>query len=169
MLIITMIVASSCSVSRRATTRYQTLSQRAQVTLQYDQHQYNMSSQVRIWRNELAVVSVQPMLGIEMVRMEATPDSLWIFDKMNRQYVALTYTDIQNTLNTNLSYKQIQEFLSRPIQKKQEPICMEFRSGNHQLKLACTFSNREQNTLQAPTRTKTNKYKRVTLREILPL
>ena len=169
LLIIITIVVSSCSVSRRTTSRYQTLSQRAQVTLQYNQHQYNMSSQVRVWRNHFIAVSVQPMLGIEMVRMEATPDSLWIFDKMNRKYVAFTYPEIEQTLNTNLSYKKIQDLLTRPTTKKQTPIHMEFTSGKHQLSVFCIFSHREQNTLQAPTRTKTNKYKQVTLREILPL
>ena len=85
-----------------------------------------MSSQVRVWRNHFIAVSVQPMLGIEMVRMEATPDSLWIFDKMNRKYVAFTYPEIEQTLNTNLSYKKIQDLLTRPTTKKQTPIHMEF-------------------------------------------
>ena len=169
LLIIIMIVASSCSVSRRAASRYQTLSQRAQVTLTFDQHQYSMSSVVRVWHNELAVVSVQPMLGIEMVRMEATPDSVWVFDKMNRRYVVLSYPEIENTLNTKISYKTIQDFLSHQTTKDKKPIQMHFTSGKHQLKLSCTFSNRESNTLQAPTRTKTAKYQQVTIREILPL
>lgn len=169
MLIIIVIITSSCSVSRRATSRYQTLSQRAQISLTFDQHKYTMGSSVRVWRNELAVVSVQPMLGIEMVRIEATPDSVWIFDKMNRKYVALSYPEIRHTLNTNISYKTIQDFLSHQTTKDKQPIQLHFTSGKHQLKLSCTFSNREQNTLQAPTRTKTDKYKQVTLREILPL
>ena len=169
LLIIITIVISSCATSRRATSRYETLTERAQVTLTLDQHRHSMSSQVRIWRNELAVVAVQPMLGIEMVRMEATPDSVWLFDKMNRKYVALSYSDIQQTLNTRISYKTIQDFLTHQTTKSKEPIQLQFTSGKHQLKLSCTFSNREHNTLQSPTRTKTNKYKRVTLREILPI
>lgn len=169
LLIITMMIVSSCSISKRTPSRYHTLTERAQVTLTLDQHQYHMSSQVRIWRNELAVVAVQPMLGIEMVRMEATPDSVWIFDKMNRKYVALSYSDIQQTLNTHISYKTIQNFLTHQTTKSKEPIQLQLTSGKHQLKLSCTFSNREHNTLQSPTRTKTNKYKRVTLREILPI
>ena len=113
LLIIITVVLSSCATSRRATSRYQTLSERAQVTLALDQRQYTMSSQVRIWRNELAIVSVQPMLGIEMIRMEATTNSLWIFDKMNRKYVVLSYPELQHLLNTHISYKTIQDFLTR--------------------------------------------------------
>lgn len=169
LLTIITIVISSCATSRRAQSRYETLTERAQVTLTLDQHRHSMSSQVRIWRNELIVVSVQPMLGIELVRLEATTDSIFIFDKMNRQYVALSYPDIQRTFDTHISYKTIQELLTRPITKDKTPLQLDFRSGKHQLHLSCTFSQREYNTLQAPTRTKTNKYKQVTLREILPL
>lgn len=163
------IMASSCSVSRRAVSRYQTLSQRAQVTLQLDQHQYSMSSQVRVWKNQLVVLSIQPMLGIEMVRVEATPDSVWVMDKMNRRYVALAYTDLGASITPKISYKTIQEFASRPISNDKDKAEMEFTSGKHRLKLSCKFTNREYNTLQAPTQTNTNKYKRVTLREILPI
>lgn len=169
LLIIITVVLSSCATSRRATSRYQTLSERAQVTLTLDQRQYTMSSQVRIWRNELAIVSVQPMLGIEMIRMEATTDSLWIFDKMNRTYVVLSYSELQHLLNTHISYKTIQDFLTRSSAKGKDPIQLHFTSGKHQISLLCTFSHREQNTLQAPTRTRTDKYQQVTLREILPL
>lgn len=169
LMIILMIVVSSCSVSRRATSRHQTLSQRAQVTLQYDQHQYSMSSVVRVWRNELVVISVQPMLGIELVRMEITPDSVMVFDKMNRRYVALAYSEIGQTLGSKISYKTIQDFMWRQAKKDKEPLQLEFTYGKHHLKLSCEFSNRENNTLQSPTRTKTDKYKRVSLREILPI
>jgi hypothetical protein len=169
LLIITTVILSSCATSRRATSRYQTLTERAQVSLTLDQHRYSMSSQIRVWRNELAVISVQPMLGIEMVRLEATTDSVLVFDKMNRKYVALSYPDIERIFNTQLSYKTIQDFLTRPTNKDNTPLQMQFTSGKHQLHLSCTFSQREQNTLQAPIRTKTDKYQKVTLKELLPI
>lgn len=169
LLISMMIIMPSCSTSRYAASRYQTLSQRAQVTLQYDQQQYSMTSLVRVWKNELVVVSVQPMLGIEMLRMEATTDNIIIFDKMNRRYVSLTYPEIEATIGRKISYKTIQEFMSRQAKKDRDPLLLEFTYGEHHLKVSCKFSNRENNTLQSPTRTKTDKYKQVTLREILPI
>lgn len=166
--IILVVLLSSCSVSRRASSRYETLSQRAQVSLIWNQQQYNMSSTVRIWRNELIVVSVQPMLGIEMVRMEANQDSVWIFDKMNRRYVALSYNEITNKLHTKISYKMLQDFMTKQAKGK-APLKWQLTTGKHELELSCSFSNREQNTLQAPKQTKTDRYKQVSLREILPL
>lgn len=170
LLVIITIALSSCSVSRRAVSKYQTLSQRAQVTLEWGEKQYSMSGVVRVWRDELVVMSIQPMFGIEMVRVEATQDSVWIFDKMNRRYTSLAYNELAKVANTKINYKTIQEFASDPItDDKKSKMKMEFDYGKHHMQLLCKFSNREYNTLQPPAQTKTNKYKRVSLREILPI
>jgi hypothetical protein len=129
-----------------------------------------MSSQVRVWRNHFIAVSVQPMLGIEMVRIEADQDSIWIFDKMNRRYAAMDYASINRIVQPKVSYRILQDFCDQPIvPKKKETIQQVFTSGKHQLTLTCTYSRREYNTLQTPTRTNSNKYKLVDLRTILPL
>ena len=170
MLVIVMIGAYSCSVSKHATSRFQTMSQRAQLTLNWDQQQYGMNSTIRVWYDELTIISVQPMLGIEMVRMEAKQDSIWIFDKMNRRYTAISYKDLGQIINTKMTYKTLQEFVTAPIvENKKEYVAMELNTDRHQMKISCHFSNREYNTLQYPTQTNTNKYKRVSLREIIPL
>lgn len=169
-LVIITIIISSCSVSRHATSRYQTISQRAQVTLEWDKNQYSVSSLVRIWKGELITFSIQPMLGLEMVRIEATPDNIWIFDKINRQYVVLTYGDIEKAIGARVTYKKIQDFASKPITEKgKEHAALFLKTGEHHFRLSCRFSNREYNTLNAPIQTKSNKYKQVTLREILPI
>ena len=74
-LFVALLGMASCSVTKNTPTRYKTMTQRVQLTLTLDQHQFNMASTMRMWRNQLIVLSVQPMLGIEMVRIEATPDS----------------------------------------------------------------------------------------------
>lgn len=166
-LLVAMAIMTSCSVSRRAAARYHTIAQRAHVTLELDQHKYSMNSQVRVWRNSLVTVSLQPMLGIEVARMEATPDSVWVFDKMNRRYVAFAYSDLGQNISPKISYKTIQDFASYPM--SDEDATIELTYGKHKLKLSSKYSNREYNTLQEPQLTNTSKYKRVTLRDILPI
>lgn len=163
------IAVSSCSVSKHASGKYQTLSQRAQLTLSWDQQRYGVNSVVRIWRDELVVVSVQPMLGIEMMRMEADRDSVWVIDKMNKKYIALAYGEIEKQTGMKINYRTLQEMLSRPITEEKEHVAWTIEMSKRQVKLSCRFSNREHNTLPDATRTKTDKYKRVSLREILPI
>lgn len=170
LLIFTLTIISSCSVNRRMATRYQTLSQRVQLNLEWNTNRYSMNGSIRVWRNEMVVVSVQPMLGIEMVRIEATPDSICVFDKMNRRYLAMGYSELEQKTTKKITYKTIQDFASQPItDNEKDKIVIEVTTGENHLKLASKFSNREYNTLQAPTKTKTNRYKRVSLEEILPI
>ena len=164
------IAMSACSVSKHASGKYQTLSQRAQLTLQWEEREYSMNSVVRVWRDELIVLSVQPMLGIEMLRVEADRDSVWAFDKMNRKCVALSYGEIGKQTGVKINYRGLQDLLSKPIAEgKKEHLSLTFHAGKREVKFACRFSNREYNSLQAPTRTKVERYKRVSLREILPI
>lgn len=169
-LLITTILLTACSVSKRTTTRYNTMTQRAQLTLQLDQHQYSIGCTMRNWHDELITLSMQPMLGIEMVRIEANHDSIWIFDKMNKRYAVMDYSGINRIIHPHVSYHLLEEFCNLPIStKQQKSISKEFRSGKHQLKITCKYSNREYNTLQAPKRTNTHKFKQVNLQTILPL
>ncbi len=170
LLLISIVGLSSCASKRNLTAHHHTISQRAQTTLIYDQHQYTMNSIIRAWRNELIIVSLQPMLGIELMRIEATPDSIWIFDKMNKQYTILAYSEINQMINADLSYKKLQDFVKAPISpKKDATINQKYTFNKHHLEIICRFSDCEYNTLPAPQRTKTDKYNQVTLREILPL
>lgn len=168
-LLFMIIVISSCSVNRRVVSRYQTLSQRAHVTLTWDQHNYSMNSTIRVWHNQLIVASIQPMLGIEMLRIEATPDSIWVFDKMNQQYATFDYTLLTQLTTKKISYTTLQDILSRPLASPESPTHLELTSSRHQLHLSWSFYQREYNTLPPPNRTKINRYKQVILHDILPL
>ena len=109
LLTITIIILSSCSVNRRMATRYQTLSQRVQLNMEWNASRYSMNGSIRVWRNEMVAISVQPMLGIEMVRVEATPDSIWAFDKMNRRYTSLSYSDLGTIANKKINLKTVEK------------------------------------------------------------
>jgi len=161
---------SSCRVQKDVPTRYHTLTQRATTTLVLDEHRYSMSCTVQLWRNELVVISLQPMLGIEMARVEASKDSVWVFDKMNRRYAVLSYHDAAHKIHPVPSYKMIQDFVTEPVTpKKSAKVSKTFTAGEHRLQVDCSFSSREYDTLKKPSRQDTRKYKRVSLHTILPI
>jgi hypothetical protein len=162
---------SSCATKRQAEPRrYQTLSQKANVTLQFDQRAYSMNCSVQMWRNELIVLSLQPVLGIEMFRLEATPDSMVVIDKMNRRYTTMAYDWGGKQLQPTPSFKMIQNFITPPaLPKIKASSGKSFEVGNHRISIDCTFWQRDYNTLTEPKRIDLKKYKRVSLRDILPL
>ncbi len=164
------VALSSCRVQKDVPAHYHTLNQRASATLVLDEHRYSMSCTMQVWRNELVVISLQPMLGIEMARIEATRDSVWVFDKMNRRYAVLGYHDAACKIQPLPSYKMIQDFVTEPVTpKKSAKVSRTFTAGEHRLQVDCTFSSREFDTLKKPNRQDTRKYKRVSLHTILPI
>ncbi len=71
-------------------------------------------------RDSLVVLSIMPMLGIEMVRIEATPEKVIGIDKMNRQYAAMTYDEINSLLSPTLSWSDLQALASGEMPSETE-------------------------------------------------
>ena len=162
---------SSCAVQRQTEPRrYQTLTQKANATLQFDQREYSMSCSIQMWRNELIILSLQPILGVEMFRLEASQDSVLVIDKMNRRYTTLAYEWASQAVQPTPSYKMIQDFVTPPLLSQSKATSQRtFEIGKHKIGIKCAFSQREYNTLTTPKRLDLKKYKRVSLREIIPL
>ena len=100
--------------------RYQTMSQKGSVTLRLNQLEYTLFCTTQLWRNELVVLSLQPTLGLEMVRIEATNDSVTIVDKMNYRYTTLAYNWTARQVTPSPSFELIQNFVTAPIQEQQK-------------------------------------------------
>lgn len=165
------ILLSSCAIQHQVEPkRYDTLSQKANVSLEFDQHKYILGSTIQLWRNELIILSIQPMKGVEMARIEATPDSILLVDKLNRRYTTLPYDFLGKQLVPEPSFKLLQQFITIPTkQQKKEKNKQEFTINQHRIAIECTFLQREYNTLDTPRRINLKKYKQVSLREIIPL
>ena len=158
----------SCASSKQSVRRSQTLMQRAEVTLRLDQREFNIGGTIKLWKNELIMLSATPMLGIEMARLEATQDSVYIFDKFNRRYTVMSYDEVSTQVKHKLNYKLLQQILINHAASS-KPIEMNFNIGKHQLAIVCYFTNKELDTLKAPKRLNKNRFKQVSLKEIIPL
>jgi hypothetical protein len=120
---------------------------------------------LKVWKNELIVLSVTPVMGIELFRLEATPDQVTIIDKLNRRYTIMTYEDINKLSPRRISYKMLQLL----INKAEKEINFDLQAGTHTLQLKANMGQREYNNQKEPQMVNTNKYKQVSLREILPI
>ena len=162
---------SSCATKRQAEPRrYDSMSQKAHMTLRLDQREYTVNSGVQVWRNELIIISLQPVLGIEMFRIEATQDSLLAIDKMNRRYTSIAYNWSGKEISPQPTYKLLQDIVTSPLTRtKKTSNERTFMVAGHEVGIQCKFSQREYNHLPTPRRTNLKKYKHVSLRDIIPL
>ena len=88
---------------------------KAKFKLDYEKHSYNVSGSINILTDSAIVLSLQPLLGIELYRMEIQPQQITVIDKMNRRYVRMSYDELQKQTGLNVEFKDIQALLCNQI------------------------------------------------------
>ena len=90
---------------------YQSAFGRGTVTVNYKQHRLASPATVTYLADSIIIASVQPMLGIEMYRIEAHKTFARGFEKLNRRYVEMTYEEISAEAKRKVDFAIIQQFV----------------------------------------------------------
>lgn len=92
------------------------LMQGAKATLTMDEQTITANCTMQVVRDSMLVISVMPMLGIEVYRLEATPDELIAIDKLNHQYLKTDYARINRSVTPSLTWEDLQQIASNEVQ-----------------------------------------------------
>ena len=92
------------------------LMQGAKATLTMDGQTISANCTMQVVRDSMLVISVMPMLGIEVYRLEATPDELIAIDKFNHQYLKTDYARINRYVTPSLTWEDLQQIASNEVQ-----------------------------------------------------
>jgi len=84
------------------------LAQKAKLSINYQQRQISASATISLIRDSIFIMSVQPLLGIELVRLEVTPDEVVMIDKLNHRYVQLTMAELQQKTGLPVGFSDVQ-------------------------------------------------------------
>lgn len=68
-------------------------------------------SQLRIIKDEAIQLSVQPLFGVEMLRLYLDRDSLLLLDRMNKQYIQESLADIKEKYPIGFDFTTLQSLL----------------------------------------------------------
>ena len=94
---------------------------RMTLTLVMQGRQFTTPASMRWQRAKGAMVSVQPIAGIEMIRIELDEQALLVIDKINRRYTQLTYADLEQ-MGFNADLNTIDGWVDEHIlSRKDEP------------------------------------------------
>lgn len=75
----------------------------------------SVNANMRVRRGEIIRFSVAPILGIEVARIDITPDKIMAVDRMNKRYVELGFAEISSLLNTELDFNILQSLILNEI------------------------------------------------------
>jgi hypothetical protein len=108
-------VAEFVSLIENNEINYESLSAKLNIELTTSKNSISSKAELKTVRDEAILITIQPLLGIEMFRIELTPDSLKIIDRMNKRYVAEKYDDIKGDLPIDFNFYNMQSMLANEI------------------------------------------------------
>lgn len=85
--------------------------QRANFAVVYQQKKVSGNGTITMLKDSICIISVQPILNIELVRLELTPSDVLLVDKMNKRYVQMTYAEVQKETGLPVTFADIQNLL----------------------------------------------------------
>lgn len=70
---------------------------------------------MRIKKGEVIQLSIAPLLGIEVARAEISPFGVLVIDRMNKRYVRVSFTELQELANAQLDFHTLQALFLNEI------------------------------------------------------
>lgn len=67
-----------------------------------------LNGNIRIRRDEVIQLSLAPVLGIEIGRLEISPEGLLVIDRVNKRYVQVSFEEIKDLARVDLGFDVLQ-------------------------------------------------------------
>ena len=116
------------------------LIQGAKATISKEGERYSGAVTMQTVRDSMIVVSVMPLLGIEMIRLEATPQQLKAIDKVHGQYAETTFTELNNKLTPTLSWEILQQVCSAELPTGPNKARLMYALGKEQIEITIDYT-----------------------------
>lgn len=103
--------------AKKITANFQTaecLSAKASVEMQNGSKSYTLGGSLKMKKNDVIQISMT-FLGMEVARLEFTPDYVLLLDRFNKQYVKATYSDASFLKSASLDFYVLQSMFWNEI------------------------------------------------------
>ena len=97
------------------TFRFNTLSARLKLDIQLPDKNVSARAHLKMIHNDRISLSIQPMLGVEMFRMELTKDSVKLLDRMNGCFMTESYERMQGETKIAFNFYNLQSLFTNNI------------------------------------------------------
>ncbi|MDD4609483.1 MAG: DUF4292 domain-containing protein [Bacteroidaceae bacterium] len=94
---------------------YNQFSAKMKIAVQIGDKDFSGRGTFKIIKNKQIQFSFAPILGIELARLELTPDSLLLVDRIHKRYVNDSFVTLSDLLRTKVDFYQLQALLLNTI------------------------------------------------------
>ena len=85
------------------------------IDINLKEHEYSVSAACQMITDSAVYLSVMPVLGIELFKLELTPSKFIVIDKLNRRYYEETYDYVKTQFGVTVSFQNIQSLISNRL------------------------------------------------------
>ncbi len=179
-LISIIILLASCATTRRTQIveepHHRTAQvKRAMVSLSTDNgQQATVGCTLQTVFDSVCVVSVQPLAGMEVMALYATPESIVVIDRMHQRYAETTYAVLNSVLQPKLYYKDIERLTAGLTEEGEEQattgkftIKRHLQAGKREADLSITYPSVQYDQDITVREQRLNGYKKTDIRTLL--
>lgn len=112
-------------------------------------------------RDSMLVISVTPIMGMEMLRLEATPQTLVGIDKLNGQYAETTFTELNRKLRPELSWKQLQQICTAELPTGDRSARLLYAFEDETIEIVLDYGERKLDVPVRVTKQRTDRYTKI--------
>lgn len=88
--------------------KFNTLSAKLNVNLQLPDKEMSSRVEMKLVKDSALQLSIQPILGIEVFRIELNKDSVKVMDRINKRYVAERYSKLKEQFTIDFNFYNLQ-------------------------------------------------------------
>jgi len=94
---------------------FDTFSARLHLDFNGMQQEFSSRVQLKMIRDDRLQLSIQPFLGVEVVRVELSNDSIKIIDRMNKRFLAENYQRLKSEMAVDFNFQNLQALLTNQL------------------------------------------------------
>ena len=119
------------------------LIQGAQATVMMDEDKLSSAVTMQTVHDSMIVISVTPMFGMELMRVEATPTEIIAIDKLHGRYARGTFADLNKQLTPSLNWDILQQICTAELPTGPEKARLVYTFGKKQIELILDYPPRK--------------------------
>ena len=143
------------------------LIQGAQATVFTGEDKISSSVTMQTVHDSMIVISVMPMLGMEMMRVEATPTQIIAIDKLHGRYAKATFADLNRRLTPSLNWDILQQLCTAELPTGPEKARLVYTFGKERLELIINYPPRKLDVPVRMTNQRLTKYTEIDVSKFL--
>ena len=117
--------------------------------------------------DSMIVISVTPMFGMEMMRVEATPTEVIAIDKIHGRYAKATFAQLNQQLSPSLNWDILQQICTAELPTGDKKARLVYTFGKKQIELILDYPPRKIDVPVKMTNQRLTKYTEIDVSKFL--